>query len=166
VAYVGVNTLSKFLKAAQKAVGKPLKGLNITNHSARVCTVDRLHKAGFDFKAISDATGHKSEAVEIYARPVLEQAIGRADALSVTGVVPQSAPLARLSLRAPLTTLASPHAVALVADATVAMGVGEASVSGIENATALAGVAVLAQAQLAQRGVTITGLTNCTINFG
>jgi len=52
----------------------------IVNHSGHVTCCTRLYDDGFDEQSVTSRSGHRSNAVQIYKRPCLEQekAVSRA----------------------------------------------------------------------------------------
>jgi len=48
-------------------------GRRIVNHSGHVTCCTRLHNDGFDEQSITGRSGHRSNVVQIYKRPSLEQ---------------------------------------------------------------------------------------------
>lgn len=107
----------KGLVAARKSgseVASVLRGVKLTNHSARVTTVTRLREAGHDEASIMAQTGHRSAAgLCPYMREKIASAIVRADDLSI-----KTRPAGNAGVRDQLPLDASPA----VAVETVAVG--------------------------------------------
>jgi len=49
------------------------QGRRIVNHSGRVTCCIRLYNDGFDEQSVVGRSGHRSNAVQLYKRPCLEQ---------------------------------------------------------------------------------------------
>jgi len=58
----------------------------IVNHSGRVSCCTRLYNAGFDEQSVTDRSGHRSNAVQIYKRPCVQQQKAISNALDVPTV--------------------------------------------------------------------------------
>jgi len=62
----------------------------IVNHSGRVTCCTRLYNAGFDEQSVTDRSGHRSNAVQIYKRPCVEQQKAVSSALDVPDIASTS----------------------------------------------------------------------------
>ena len=99
---VGVNKLKKYMECMCQEAGIADKK---TNHSLRATGASALFNAGVPEKMIREVTGHRSNALQLYERPTLEQ---RQEASSVLvqgkrrfhdgkeNSIPSSAPQAHL----------------------------------------------------------------------
>jgi hypothetical protein len=66
---IGVNKLSTYVKCMFKDVGINVDNRNSSNHSGKVTCATTLYNHGFDNKAVSGKSGHRSDAIETYKRP-------------------------------------------------------------------------------------------------
>ena len=66
---IGVNKLSTYVKCMSKDAGINVDNKNISNHSGKVTCATTLYNHGFDKKAVSGRSGHRSDAIETYKRP-------------------------------------------------------------------------------------------------
>ena len=79
---IGINTLSKYLKAMCIAAKINLEGRRFANHSGKVTCATRLYESGnFDEQTIISRTGHRSAAVQSYKRPSVSLMKSVSDAL-------------------------------------------------------------------------------------
>jgi len=62
----------------------------IVNHSGRVTCCTRLYNAGFGEQSLTDRSGHRSNAVQIYKRPCVEQQKAVSSALDVADIASTS----------------------------------------------------------------------------
>jgi hypothetical protein len=179
-ANVGHNTLNKFLKDAQKAAGPALAGLNITNHSARVTSANRLHEQGFSDQTIREQTGHQSDCYQRYIRDDVEDAIVWADALCAMPVARLEAPPLAIRVEAPElrrsvgasalqpVAVVEPAADGMVEVPPIVLDVAAAPtlVPGIVyGGNSNAGTSD-AEAMLSRAPFTFNSLSNCTFNIG
>ena len=67
---VGRNKLNPFLETMCREAGITEKK---TNHSLRATGASALFNAGAPEKLIRDVTGHRSNALQLYERPTLQQ---------------------------------------------------------------------------------------------
>ena len=80
--HVGINTLSKYLKAMCTAANINMEGRRFTNHSGKVTCATRLYESDtFDEQIIMSRTGHRSNAVRSYKRPSSTMVKSVSDAL-------------------------------------------------------------------------------------
>ena len=78
---VGINKLSVYTKTMYAEGGIDSSDRRIVNHSGRVSCCTRLYNAGFD-----DRSGHRSNAVQIYKRPCVEQQKAISNAMDVPNI--------------------------------------------------------------------------------
>jgi len=66
---IGVNKLSTYVKCMFKDADINVDNRNISNQSGKVTFATTLYNRGFDNKAVSGRSGHRSDAVETDKRP-------------------------------------------------------------------------------------------------
>ena len=77
---VGENTLGGYMKRMFAEANIDITGRNITGHSGKVTLCTRLFNAGFSEQVVKSKSGHRSNAVEAYKRPLFKMRFDASEA--------------------------------------------------------------------------------------
>ena len=96
---VGISKLPVYTKTTYAGAGTDSSDRHIVNHSECVRCCTWLYNAGFDEQSVTDRSGHRSNAVQIYKRPCVEQQKAVSNALDVPNIGSTRGLLLMLALR-------------------------------------------------------------------